>query len=324
MNKTILVIGGAGYIGSVVAKQLIDRGYKVIIVDNFSTGFRQLVNPTAKLYQCSCGDIQQMNQIFQENKIDVVMHFAAFALVGESVGNPRKYYQNNVIETINLLNTMLDNDCNRFIFSSTCATYGEPQYSPMDEEHPQNPINPYGFTKMVVEKTLIDYNKAYELKFNAFRYFNAAGASDKYGELHNPETHIIPLLLKTASGEREFFTLFGDDYPTQDGTCIRDYIHVLDLADAHIIGIDNLENNPGEFYNLGTGNGFSNNQVIESVKTLTSKDFEVRKGERREGDPAVLIAKAVKAKKELNWIPKFSSLGNIIKSALVFNTNLKN
>jgi UDP-glucose 4-epimerase len=318
MNKTILVVGGAGYIGSVVVEQLIHKGHGVVIVDNFSTGYRESVNPKANLYEYSCGDKEKMDQVFNENKIDVVMHFAAFALVGESVENPRKYYQNNVIETANLLNSMLDNGCSRFIFSSTAATYGEPQYSPMDEEHPQDPINPYGFTKLVVEKTLIDYHKAYGLKFNAFRYFNAAGASETYGELHKPETHIIPLLLQSASGNREFFTIFGEDYPTPDGTCIRDYIHVLDLADAHIKGIENLEKNSSSFYNLGTGNGYSNKEVIDSVKIITGKDFEVRKGERREGDPAELVAKANKANTELNWIPKHSSTENIIQSAFDF------
>ena len=319
MNKTILVVGGAGYIGSVVVEQLINKGCKVVIVDNFSTGHRESVNPKAILYECSCGDTVKMSQVFKENKIDVVMHFAAFALVGESVENPRKYYQNNVIETISLLNSMLENDCNRFIFSSTCATYGEPQYSPMDEKHPQNPINPYGFTKLVVEKTLCDYHDAYDLKFNAFRYFNAAGASKNFGELHDPETHIIPLLLQTAAGKREFFTIFGDDYSTKDGTCIRDYIHVLDLADAHIKGIENLESNPSAFYNLGTGNGCSNKEVVEAVKRISGKDFEVRKGSRRAGDPAVLVAKADKANNELNWNPEHSSIENIIQSAFDFS-----
>lgn len=315
MTKTILVVGGAGYIGSVVVEQLINQGYDVIIVDNFSTGHKKSVHPQAKLYICSCGDTQEMTKVFRENKIDVVMHFAAFALVGESVENPRKYYQNNIVETVNLLNTMLENSCTRFIFSSTCATYGEPQYSPMDEKHPQHPINPYGFTKLVVEQTLIDYNKAYDLKFNAFRYFNAAGASEQFGEMHNPETHIIPLLLDTASGKRELFTIFGEDYPTEDGTCIRDYIHVLDLADAHIKGIENMEKNSSAFYNLGTGNGYSNKEVVEAVKKITGVNFEVRIGKRRPGDPAVLVAKADKANNELNWNPRFSSIENIIQSA---------
>ena len=319
MNKTILVVGGAGYIGSVVVEQLISQGYDVVIVDNFSTGHRESVHVQAKLYECNCGNTSEMTKVFKENNIDVVMHFAAFALVGESVENPQKYYQNNVIETINLLNSMLENNCKRFIFSSTCATYGEPQYSPMDEIHPQHPINPYGFTKLVVEKTLSDYHNAYGLKFNAFRYFNAAGAGENFGELHDPETHIIPLLLQTASGQREFFTIFGDDYPTEDGTCIRDYIHVLDLADAHIKGIENLEKNSSAFYNLGTGNGYSNKQVVEAVKNITGKDFEVRTGSRRAGDPAVLVAKADKANTELNWHPKNSSIENIIQSAFDFS-----
>jgi len=318
MAKTILVVGGAGYIGSVVVEQLILQNYKVVIVDNFSTGFRQLVNKKAKLYECNCGDKNSMSQVFGENNIDVIMHFAAFALVGESVENPRKYYQNNIIETVNLLDSMLEYNCKRFIFSSTCATYGEPQYTPMDEKHPQNPINPYGFTKLTVEKALRDYNAAYGLKFNAFRYFNAAGASNDFGELHNPETHIIPLLLQAAMGKRDFFTIFGDDYPTEDGTCVRDYIHVLDLADAHIRGINSLENNSTGFYNLGTGNGYSNKQVVDSVKRITGKDFDVRIGDRRPGDPAVLVAKAIKANTELDWYPKHSNLDNVVQSAYEF------
>jgi UDP-glucose 4-epimerase len=318
INKNILVVGGAGYIGSVVVEQLIAQGYKVVIVDNFSTSHNETVNNKAVLYECNCGDVVKMTQVFKENNIDIVMHFAAFALVAESVENPKKYYKNNVIETINLLNTMMEYKCNRFIFSSTCATYGEPQYSPMDENHPQNPINPYGFTKLVVEKMLCDYYDAYGLKFNAFRYFNAAGASEKFGEIHNPETHIIPLLLQTADGKRDFFAIFGDDYPTEDGTCIRDYIHVLDLADAHIKGIGNLEKNPSEFYNLGTGNGYSNKEVTEAVKKITGKDFEVRIEPRRTGDPAVLLAKANKANNELGWNPEHSSIENIIQSASNF------
>jgi UDP-glucose 4-epimerase len=259
-----------------------------------------------------------MQQVFDSHKIDVVMHFAAFALVGESVENPQKYYQNNVIETLNLLKTMLENNCSRFIFSSTCATYGEPQYSPMDEKHPQNPINPYGFTKLVVEKALKDYHDAYGLKFNAFRYFNAAGASEKHGEKHNPETHIIPILLQAATGERKKFIIFGNDYPTKDGTCIRDYIHVLDLADAHIIGIENLEKNPTGFYNLGTGDGYSNKQVVETVKKTTGQEFEVETGARRLGDPAVLVAKADKANSELAWKPQYTSLVKIVQTAYDF------
>lgn len=319
MNKSILLIGGAGYIGSVVVEQLIKSGYNVIVVDNLNRGHQDSVNPAIPFYQINCGDIDAMQKkVFENHKIDVVMHFAAFALVGESVENPILYYQNNVVETLNLLKMMLKNDCNRFIFSSTCATYGEPQYSPMDETHPQNPINPYGFTKLVVEKALMDYHSAYGLKFNIFRYFNAAGATEQHGENHDPETHIIPLLLETAAGKRDKFLLFGDDYPTNDGSCIRDYIHVLDLADAHIKGVANLENNPAGIYNLGTGDGYSNKQVIKIAKKITGKDFNVENALRRPGDPAVLVAKADKAISELGWLPKHSSLEYIIESAYNF------
>ncbi|MFC2088814.1 UDP-glucose 4-epimerase GalE [Calditrichota bacterium] len=321
MSKNILVIGGAGYIGSVVVEQLIKSGYEVIVVDNLSRGHRSSVDKSIPFYRINCGESSAMQEVFESFNIDVVMHFAAFALVGESVENPLLYYQNNVVETLNLLKTMHKYECNRFIFSSTCATYGEPEYSPMDEDHPQNPINPYGFTKLVVEKALKDYHNAYGLKFNIFRYFNAAGASDKYGEIHDPETHIIPLLLQAASGQRNKFLLFGDDYPTEDGTCIRDYIHVLDLADAHIKGIENLKTRSAGIYNLGTGDGYSNKQVIEMVKKITENDFKVEIAQRRPGDPAVLVAKAEKAISELGWQPENSSLENIIQSAFNFSNN---
>ena len=247
----------------------------------------------------------------------MVMHFAASALAGESVVNPALYFQNNVIETQNLLDSMRKFHCQRFILSSSAATFGEPEYTPIDEKHPQNPINPYGLTKRINEQTLEWYHHAYGLKYNIFRYFNAAGATETHGEIREVETHIIPLALKAAGGDYNF-TLYGNDYPTSDGTCVRDYVHVSDLADAHILGIGNLELHPSASYNLGNGDGFSNLQVVEAVKKVTGSDFEFSYGPRREGDPATLVASSEKAKTELEWQPQYWDLEKIVDSAYQF------
>jgi UDP-glucose 4-epimerase len=313
----VLVTGGAGYIGSVTVDLLINKGIDVIVVDNLSTGRREAFGEEIPFYQYNCGDRAKLQHIFTEHKIDVVMHFAASALVGESVANPALYFQNNVIETQNLLDTMRKFHCQRFILSSSAATFGEPEYSPIDENHPQNPTNPYGLTKMINEKTLAWYHHAYGLMYNVFRYFNAAGATETHGEKREIETHIIPLAIHAAEGNHKF-RLYGNDYPTADGTCVRDYVHVSDLAEAHILGIGNLELNPGGCYNLGNGDGFSNLRVVEAVKKVTGSDFEFSYGPRREGDPATLVASSEKAKTELGWTPQFWDLEKIVDSAYKF------
>lgn len=313
----VLVTGGAGYIGSITVEKLIEKGIDVVVVDNLSIGRREAVQPEIPFYQYNCGDRAKMQSIFIDHKIDVVMHFAASALVGESVENPALYFQNNVIETQNLLDTMRKFNCQRFILSSSAATFGEPEYSPIDEKHPQNPINPYGLTKLINEQTLAWYHRAYGLLYNVFRYFNAAGATETHGEIREIETHIIPLAMGAAE-ENHLFTLYGNDYPTSDGTCVRDYVHVADLADAHIRGIGNLELNPDGCYNLGNGDGFSNLQVVEAVKKVTGIDFDFAYGPRRDGDPAILVAGSEKAKTELEWNPQFGDLEKIVESAYKF------
>ena len=313
----VLITGGAGYIGSVTVEKLVENDIDVIVVDNLSIGRKEALAPGVPFFHCNCGDRSMMQQIFSDYKIDVVMHFAASALVGESVLNPALYFYNNVIETQNLLDTMRQFDCQRFILSSSAATFGEPDYTPIDENHPQRPINPYGLTKLIDEQMLYWYHRAYGLKYNVFRYFNAAGATEANGEVRNIETHIIPLAIKAAEGNHHFI-LFGNDYPTEDGTCVRDYVHVSDLADAHIRGIGNLELNPRGQYNLGNGDGFSNLQVVEAVKKVTGNDFEFSYGPRREGDPAILVASSEKAKTELEWTPQFWDLEKIVESAYAF------
>jgi UDP-glucose 4-epimerase len=314
---TILIVGGAGYIGSVVVEELLKSGYETVVVDNLSTGHRDAVDAGIPFYDCGCGDFSRMRGVFDNHDFDVVMHFAAFSLVQESVKNPTIYFQNNIADTISLLSIMKEYACFKFILSSTAAIFGEPQYTPIDENHPKNPINPYGYSKFVLENILQWYHRSYGLQYNSFRYFNAAGASEEHGERHKNETHIIPLLIESAVENKEF-TIFGDDYDTTDGTCIRDYIHVLDLADAHIRGIHNLEKQADGCYNLGNGSGFSNKQVADTVKAVSAKDILIKVGPRRSGDPAVLVASAEKAKHELGWQRKFPELSAIVESAYKF------
>lgn len=315
--KNILVLGGAGYIGSHTVKRLLIKGYNPIVVDNLIYGHKEAVL-ARDFYQIDIGDRLALNSVFKKYKIDAVVHFAAFAYVGESVKSPQKYYQNNLINTINVLDCMLENNVKNIVFSSTCATYGNPQYSPLDEKHPQNPINPYGWTKFMVEKVMEDYEHAYGLKSICLRYFNAAGA-DKDGELcekHNPETHLIPLVLQTALGEREFINVFGNDYDTPDGTCIRDYIHVEDLAEAHILAIEKLISE-GKSYriNLGTGIGTSVNEIIEAAKRVSGKEIPVLYVDRREGDPPKLVASNAYAQDVLYWVPQYTNIDDIVRSA---------
>lgn len=313
----ILIVGGAGYIGSHVNKVLNERGYETIILDNLSYGHEESVK-WGTLCKCDLANINEVDDIFTKYDINAVMHFSSFIDVGESVRNPEKYYNNNVVNTMNLLNVMLKHDVKKFIFSSTCATYGIPQKIPLTENHPQNPINPYGWTKLMVERILKDYDTAYGLKSVILRYFNASGADESgiIGEWHNPETHLIPLILDAAMGKREDIKIFGTDYDTPDGTCIRDYIHVTDLADAHILSLEYLnKNNQSNQFNLGNGQGFSVREIIESVKRVTGRNFNVTQTQRREGDPAILIGSSKKAKDTLGWDPQYVNIDKIIETA---------
>ncbi len=313
----ILIVGGAGYIGSHVNKLLNESGYETIILDNLSYGHKEAVQ-WGTLEECDIKNIDDIDKIFTKYDIDAVMHFSSFIEVGESVTNPEKYYTNNVVNTMNLLKVMLKHNVKKFIFSSTCATYGVPQKIPLTEDHPQNPINPYGWTKLMVERILKDYDTAYGLKSIILRYFNASGADESglIGENHNPESHLIPLILDAAIGKREDIKIYGTDYDTPDGTCIRDYIHVNDLADAHIKALEYLnENNTSNEFNLGNGKGFSVREVIESVKKVTGRQFKVSETPRREGDPAVLIGSAQKAKDLLGWNPQYVQIDQIVETA---------
>ena len=317
----ILVTGGAGYIGSIAVEQLVNHGHHPIVIDNLQAGNRGAVHPEAVFYQGSFGDIQTLTGIFQEHKIDAVMHFAAEAAIDYSIINPSIFFTNNVSYGINLLNAMYEHGCSRLICSSTAAIFGEPQYTPVDEAHPKQPINAYGESKLMFERILDWYHRAYGLKFNAFRYFSAAGASAELGEDRRKETHLIPIAIEVALGKREFMNIYGTDYPTKDGTCIRDYIHVLDLADAHILALEHLDTHPNGKYNLGSGQGFSVREVIETVAKVSEKEIPCVAAPRRMGDPAVLVASSELAQKELGWQPRFDSLEQIIRSAYEWRCN---
>lgn len=314
---SVLVCGGAGYIGSHTVAELLDRGEDVVIADNLQKGHKEAVLG-GKLMVGDLRDSDFLDKVFTENDIESVIQFAADSLVGESVGDPLKYYNNNVVSTLCLLTKMKQYDIDKIVFSSTAATYGEPKNVPIMETDPTFPTNPYGETKLAVEKALRWCYEAYDIKFTALRYFNAAGAhiSGKIGEDHNPESHLIPIILQAALGKRECITIFGDDYNTDDGTCVRDYIHVTDLADAHILALEKMrKDGKSNIYNLGNGNGFSVKEVVEIARKVTGVDIKAKLGERRPGDPAVLVASAEKAKKELNWQPKYNDLGTIIETA---------
>ncbi len=314
---SVLICGGAGYIGSHINKLLAHKGYDTIVYDNLVYGHREAVK-WGKLVEADLADSDALEKVFAENNIEAVFHFAAYAYVGESVNEPSKYYINNVCNTINLLEAMRRYGCDKIIFSSTCATYGVPEKLPITEDMTQNPINPYGATKLMVERIFKDYKTAYGLKFVALRYFNAAGADPdcEIGENHNPETHIIPLVLEAAYGKREDIKVFGSDYPTRDGTCIRDYIHVTDLADAHLKALEYLNNGgEGDFFNLGNENGTSVLEVIESVKKITGRNFKVTLTDRRAGDPPILVGSAQKAYSILGWKPQFGDIDVIVSHA---------
>lgn len=313
----VLVVGGAGYIGSHMVKMLLGRGYGVTTLDNLSTGHRDAVLG-GEFVLGDLADRALLDKLFSERKIDGVMHFASFIQVGESVQNPAKYYENNVVNTLNLLDAMVAHDVKRFIFSSSAAVYGEPVQVPIDEAHPKNPINPYGRSKWMVEQMLADYDRAYALKSVSLRYFNAAGADPEglLGERHEPETHLIPLVLQAASGQRENVQVFGRDYDTPDGTCIRDYVHVADLCEAHRLALGRLLDGAGSaVYNLGNGNGFSVQEVIDTTARVVGKPIQVKDGARRAGDPARLVADAQTAKQALGWLPRYPELETIIRHA---------
>ena len=313
---TILVIGGAGYIGSHTVRMLARKRYNPVVLDNLSKGHREAVGPFP-FEQGDLADKALLSRVFKQYGVKAVMHFAAFIEVGESVSNPSKYYHNNVAKVLNLLDAMVENNVRYFVFSSTAATFGEPVRAKIDETHPQLPINPYGNTKLAVEKMLADFDTAYGLKATALRYFNASGADDsgEIGESHTPETHLIPLVLQAAAGKRPSIKVFGTDYPTPDGTCIRDYVHVNDLADAHILALEKMfKDNTSERFNLGSGSGYSVAELIAQAKAVTGVDFKVETAPRRAGDPAVLVADSAKARRVLGWQPQYN-LRRIIQTA---------
>ncbi|MGB5963095.1 MAG: UDP-glucose 4-epimerase GalE [Coleofasciculaceae cyanobacterium] len=320
MAPTILVTGGAGYIGSHAVLALQDAGYEVVILDNLVYGHRELVETVLKveLIEGDVGNRELLDQIFKSREIAAVMHFAAYAYVGESVSQPAKYYRNNVVGTLTLLEAMCDAGIKNFVFSSTCATYGVPEQIPVVENQRQQPINPYGMTKLMVEHILNDFDQAYGLRSVRFRYFNAAGADPqgRLGEDHHPETHILPLVLLTAMGKRESISIFGTDYDTADGTCIRDYIHVTDLAQAHVLGLEYLlKGGSTEVFNLGNGQGFSIKEVIEAARVVTGRPIAVTLADRRPGDPPVLVGSGEKARQILGWQPQYADLKTILAHA---------
>lgn len=317
---TVLVLGGAGYIGSHMVAYLRQQEVNCVVIDNLSTGFRESVPANVPFYEGDLADKSLLTDILNQHNVTAVMHFAAFSQVGESVVEPQKYYQNNLLNTLSVLQVMQEQGVEQFVFSSTAAVYGQPQSDLIDEKHPANPINPYGRSKLAVEWVLQDYAQAHGLKSVCLRYFNAAGAQPdgSNGERHDPETHLVPLVLQAASGRRDSISVFGDDYATPDGTCVRDYIHIVDLAQAHLLALNWLGSQKGGIYkvfNLGNGNGYSVRQVIDAVKTVTDKEFNVVQAERRVGDPGVLVASAYLARTELGWNPQFTELDEIISHA---------
>lgn len=324
---SVLVCGGAGYIGSHCVYELIKRGENVVVVDNLQTGHKQAIHPNAKFYQGDIRNLEFLDKVFKENKIDAVIHFAANSLVGESMQIPLKYYNNNVYGTQVLLEAMVENNVKKIVFSSTAAVYGEPECVPILENDRTKPTNTYGETKLTMEKMMKWADAAHGVKYIALRYFNVAGAHQNglIGEDHNPETHLIPLILQVPLGKREKIMIFGDDYRTKDGTCVRDYIHVIDLIDAHILAMNKLrEGYDSDVFNLGNGSGFSVKEMIEAAKKVTGYEIPVEITARRAGDPAVLIASSKKARKILGWEPKFTNVEEIIRAAWNFHNTHKN
>ena len=313
----ILVVGGAGYIGSHMIKRFQDTDYQIEVLDNLSTGF-EVNTQNYKLHVCDLSNIDQVHQILKDNNYESIMHFASFINVGESYIYPKKYYDNNVINTLNLLDCMVDLKISNFIFSSTAAVYGEPSSTPIKEDQNIAPVNPYGNTKAIVEKILKDYDEAYGLKYISLRYFNACGAhiDGTIGERHDPETHLIPLILQSASGRRKEFKVYGDDYDTKDGTCVRDYIHVMDLAEAHLLSLEKLiKNQKSDIFNIGNNKGFSVKEIIRMAEKVTQSKIPYEITSRRKGDPSELIADNKKISENLNWSANYSDLKTILETA---------
>jgi len=311
----ILVTGAAGYIGSVCTETLLERGHAVVAVDDLSEGHKKAVDTRAIFCRVNLHDSDSLNSVFQTHKIDAVMHFAAVCLVEESVREPAKYYRANVAAGISLLDVMLRHKVNKLLFSSTAATYGEPKTSPISEEHPTNPVNPYGASKLLFERVLGEMRESAGLEYITMRYFNAACASPRFGEDHSPETHIIPILLQVAAGERECFHVYGTDYSTPDGTCVRDYVHIMDIAQAHALALERISDFAGKIYNIGNSQGFSVKEVVQTTSRITGRNIACRHAARRPGDPAVLVASSDRIRKELGWSPKFSTLEAIVQTA---------
>jgi len=312
----ILVTGGAGYIGSHTIRRFLAHGHEVVVFDNLSVGHREAV-PSSMLVVGDLGNAADLKAVFAQYEIEAVVHFAASALVGESMTDPAKYYRNNLVNSLNLLDQCCASGVNRFIFSSTCATYGLPTTIPITEAEPQRPVNPYGNSKLAFERALADYAAAYQFGYCALRYFNAAGASPDgtIGEDHDPESHLLPLVLQTALGRRPHVEIYGTDYPTPDGTCVRDYIHVDDLAEAHVMAMDALDSTSALTYNVGVGRGFSVRELIRTVEEVSGLTVPVKKSARRPGDPPILVANAEKIRRELNWSPKYTELRPIVETA---------
>ncbi|MBD7895716.1 UDP-glucose 4-epimerase GalE [Limosilactobacillus sp. Sa3CUN2] len=314
----ILVAGGAGYIGSHMVKDLVEHGQEVVVADNLSTGHRDAINPKAKFYEGDIRDRKFLDKIFDNEDIEAVVHFAAFSIVPESMSKPLKYFDNNTGGMITLLEAMRDHNIKYIVFSSTAATYGVPEHMPIKETDPQNPINPYGLSKLMMEKMMHWADKAYGIKFVALRYFNVAGAAPDgtIGEDHGPETHLVPIILQVAQGKRDELSIFGDDYNTPDGTNVRDYVHVMDLADAHILAIKYLEaGNESNAFNLGSSTGFSNKQMLEAAREVTGEPIPAKIAPRRPGDPDSLVAASDKARNVLGWDPKYDDVHDIIATA---------
>lgn len=311
----VLVTGGAGYIGSVVTEELLKDGHQVVVYDNLSKGHRQAVASAAPFVEADLLDADTLRRTLKDERIDAVVHMAASSLVGESVANPAEYYRNNLVAGLGLADAMRETDVRHIVFSSTAATYGEPEKQPIEEDDPTNPTNPYGASKLAFEQALRWYDNAYGLRYASLRYFNAAGATAQFGESHNTETHLIPIALQVAAGKRQHVEIYGDDFPTPDGTCVRDYVHVVDLARAHILALGALSQG-SRIYNLGCGGaGNSVREVLQAARKVTGRDIPEKIGPRRPGDPAVLIASSAKVKRDLGWNPQLQDLEVIIESA---------